>query len=656
MKNRILPMLAAAALCLAIIAGFIPTAMAFSDVPAGDLSLAVETLSGMGIVSGGGDGNYSPDAGLTRAQFCKMAVLAEGHGSQVSASAYKTLFSDVPGSSWAAPYVNLAYSEKLISGYGDGLFGLDDVVTVSQAVTIALHLLGYSNTDIGPFWPEDYLSKAADLGLLDGVTGTADTPMTRGQAALLLYNLLGKNTTQGKPFYQGLAASTVTNAVLTDSEEITVYANNALTDYTAANPLPAALVGERGTLLLDSSGKAVGFLPDDNLRKTVTVTSADADAVNGIAVPNETTVVLDDERTTWQDSWYDLRSGDEVVVYYSDAGTMDLLWVKTRAAATGSTVTGYYEDASPNTTAPSTITVLGAALSVTDEGRSALKGYSIGDKITVTLNASGKVVDVGAATSTAQMVGVLKSAGTDKAEVELLSGVTVSGTLSSTVSSTLTGNLVKVSSPEKGKISVSSLSYTAPSVGIGKLTLAGEVKVYERVNGSVLTEIDLGDLPTDTAASAILHAGTNASGEVDLLVLNDVTGAAYTYGILAKGEKQGGSGDMKYTNATVSVENSKGTGTAYITGLSFTDGSVGGVAYNAEGKAASIVTLTAREGLTRADFSGSEKVAGMLLAEDLQVYNNQTDKWITLSAAKAFTDSFTAYYDAHGVVRVLFAE
>lgn len=656
MKNRIFTMLAAAALCLALIAGFVPNALAFSDVSDPDLSLAVETLAGMGVVSGGDADSYYPAATLTRAQFCKMAVLIEGHGSQVSTGAYKSLFSDVSGSSWAAPYINLAYSEKLISGYGNGLFGPDDPISVSQAVTIALHLLGYQNSDIGPFWPQDYMSKAADVGLLDGVSAVADAPMTRGEAALLLYNLLGMSTAQGKAFCQGLAASTVANAVLTDSEEITVYANNALTDYAYVNALPAALVGERGTLLLDSAGRAVGFLPDDNLRKTLTVTSTGADAVNGVAIPNAATVVLDDERTTWQESWYDLRKGDEVVVYYSAAGTVDLLWVKTRMAGATATLTGYYEDASPNTTAPGTITVLGAALSVTDEGRTALKGYSIGDKITVTLNADGKVTHVAAATATVSMTGLLKSASTDKVQVELLCGVTISGAPYSGVSSALTGGLVKVSAYSGGKLSVTAHSFTPPAVALEKLTLAENVRVFERVNGSVLTEIDLGDAPAETAASAILHAGTNAFGAVEVLVLDDVSGSSYVYGLLVKGEKTGGSGTLQYTNTTVAVENSTGKSTAYVTGLSVTEGAVGGVAGNAEGKAAAIITLTAKEGLTRADFDGSDTAGGMPLAADVQVYNAVTGKWVTLSAAKAFTNSFTAYYDPHGVVRVIFAE
>lgn len=666
MKNRVLTMLAAAALCLAVIGGCIPATLAFSDVSDSDMSLAAETLAGLGIVSGDGSGSFYPDQGLTRAQFCKIAVLTEGHGSLVSSTAYKTLFSDVPGSSWAAPYVNLAYSEKLVSGYGNGYFGPDDAVTASQAVTIALHLLGYENTDIGPFWPEDYMSKAADLGLLDGVSKAADAHLTRGEAVLIIYNLLSMNTAQGKPFYQGLASTTVTSAVLMDNDATAddgtahtavVYANGAVAYYNQSTALPEALVGERGVLLLDSSGKVMGFLPGDTVEKTVIVSDADGSVLNGIPVGNSITVLLEDEKTTYQESWYDLRDGDQVVIYYSTAGSIDLLWVKSRAAGTETALVGYYEDASPNTTAPSTITVLGASLGVTDEGRTALKGLTIGDKLTLTVNAEGKVIDAARTTSTIQMVGILKSAGTSKVEVALLSGLTISGEPYSTVASTLAGGLVRVSAAASGELSVSALNYSTTTKALGQMDLASNVRLYEQVNGSVPVEIDLDDILTDSVpASSILHAGINAAGEVDLLVLNDVTGASYTYGIFVEGTQQGGSGSMSYTNTTISVENSRGTGTAYITGLSFEDGTVGGVAGNAAGKTASVVTLTPVEDLTRSDFDGSSGVAGFPIADDVQVYNAVTGKWTTLSGAKAFTNRFTAYHDAHGVVRVIFAQ
>lgn len=82
MKQRILALLLAAGLCLGLIAA--APALAFSDVSGEELSEAVEVLSGLGIVSGYSDRSYHPDDALTRAQFCKLAVLTEGHGDQRS--------------------------------------------------------------------------------------------------------------------------------------------------------------------------------------------------------------------------------------------------------------------------------------------------------------------------------------------------------------------------------------------------------------------------------------------------------------------------------------------------------------------------------------------------------------------------------------------
>ncbi|MFQ9917271.1 MAG: S-layer homology domain-containing protein [Flavonifractor plautii] len=151
------------------------------------------TLRSLGIVSRYSDGSYHPDDALTRAQFCKLAILTEGHGDQARGSAYRTRFSDVPGGGWAAPYINLACEEGLVAGYGDGRFGPDDPVTaVGQAVTCGSPFArGYTAEEIGPFWPEDYLGiEAGALGLLDGLPADGGAGLTRGDAALLLYRVL----------------------------------------------------------------------------------------------------------------------------------------------------------------------------------------------------------------------------------------------------------------------------------------------------------------------------------------------------------------------------------------------------------------------------------------------------------------------------------
>ena len=679
MKKRFLAAVLAALLC----AGLAPSApAAFTDVTDPETARAVEVLSGLGIVSGDGTGAYYPDSGLTRSQFCKLIVLAGGHGDSVASSAYKTLFSDVPAGRWDAPYVNLAYSEGLVAGYGNGAFGPDDGVTVAQAATIALRLLGYTDADIGPFWPEDYLARAEELGLLEGISSDGDHLLTRGEAAVLLYTLLTMDTAQGAPFYEGLAARTVSSALLTgvdvtadDGTAHTVEvwtASGGVQHYAYVNALSETLIGARGVLLLDESGRAAGFIPDGTATRTVPLASADGSGLtdgdgNVFSVPNSASVLLKGETLTWSDIWYDLRAGDTVVLCYSAAGSIEALWVRERETAAGTVLTGWYEDASPNTAAPDTITVLGAQLPVAEEGLDSLRDFSIGDKISVTLSGDGEVIAAEAASSGAPlMAGILTVGAGDTISVALSSGVTVSGALSSGSASALNGRLVRVSSPARGKLSVSALGSSdipgdldAAAGTLGELELSPDVTVYDQVKGSGAVEVALSDILTGTVpASSIAYAGTDSAGQVNLLVLEDVTGNCYTYGFLEKGEQTGGSGTMQYTNTTVTVDNGEANST-YITGLAFDDGAVGGVVGTGEGRVAALVELTALEGLTRADFDGSDAVAGIPIAADVKVYNAVTETWVTLSQAKAFTDTFTAWYDRDpgrgGQVRVIVA-
>ena len=200
--------------------------------------------------------------------------MTEGHGDQARGSAYRTRFSDVPGGGWAAPYSSIWPAEEgLVSGYGDGRFGPDDPVTVGQAVTVVLRLLGYTAEEIGPFWPEDYLAKAADLGLTDGIQAQSGDTLTRGEAARLLYAMLQADSDDGTAFVQTIAASTQSGVLLLDNDAesesgttgtAAIYQSGSVRWYEQVNQLDEDLVGLRGTLLLNSAGRTVGFVPDGN--------------------------------------------------------------------------------------------------------------------------------------------------------------------------------------------------------------------------------------------------------------------------------------------------------------------------------------------------------------------------------------------------------
>ena len=156
MKKRLWAALLAVAMSLSILV--IPTGAAettnFSDVSDQNTALAVETLRLMGVLDGYSDGTFRPNQQLTRAQFCKMATYAMGAENELGLYNTVTVFPDVKPSHWAAGYVNMAAKGKdIIAGYPDGRFYPDRTVTVGQAVTILLRLLGYQEDKIGGVWP-----------------------------------------------------------------------------------------------------------------------------------------------------------------------------------------------------------------------------------------------------------------------------------------------------------------------------------------------------------------------------------------------------------------------------------------------------------------------------------------------------------------------
>lgn len=151
-------------------------------------------------MQGTGNNRFEPNRPLTRAEFCKLAVTAMGIDDASPYASY-TIFPDVHASHWAARYVNAALRHPdfkdnyIIRGYADGTFGPDRQLTYGEVCTMLLRMLGYKESDIGPFWPADYIAQANALGLTQGISiKDAKTPVTRADAATMLLNTLGTST------------------------------------------------------------------------------------------------------------------------------------------------------------------------------------------------------------------------------------------------------------------------------------------------------------------------------------------------------------------------------------------------------------------------------------------------------------------------------
>ena len=197
-------------LCLTLALTAATAGAAFSDISSGSLQQTASVLGSLGIMQGTGNNRFEPNRPLTRAEFCKLAVTAMGIDDASPYASY-TIFPDVRASHWAARYVNAALRHPdfkdnyIIRGYADGTFGPDRQLTYGEVCTMLLRMLGYKESDIGPFWPADYIAQANALGLTRGISiKDAKTPVTRADAATMLLNTLGTATrSDGQDVSQG---------------------------------------------------------------------------------------------------------------------------------------------------------------------------------------------------------------------------------------------------------------------------------------------------------------------------------------------------------------------------------------------------------------------------------------------------------------------
>ena len=116
----------------------------FNDIPQGYWAQsAIDLLLGRDAISGFPDGGFHPDGVVTRAQFVKMLVLSLGL--PLPQTPTSAGFTDVSAGAWYAPYVDAAVSAKLVEGVTPQLFEPDALITRAQlAVMIARAMNGYA--------------------------------------------------------------------------------------------------------------------------------------------------------------------------------------------------------------------------------------------------------------------------------------------------------------------------------------------------------------------------------------------------------------------------------------------------------------------------------------------------------------------------------
>lgn len=504
------------------------------------------------IIRGYADGSFGPDKIVSYGEVCTMLLRMLGYKEE-----------DV-GPFWPADYIAQAQA-----------IGLTDGVTIADAHAAvkrgdaAVLLLNALNTDKKGEEGSTLLDKVASSTVKDCILletgktysalaadaalfyedGVVDTESPRKTAGTLDSSMIGVYGT----IVIGKGSSKVAVGVIPNG--------NKTETYEVVNAEADRIVTTNGTLRPD--------------RKTKLYISRDH-------VMNE-----------YENAWANLQSGDTLTLYYNEYGVLQLMAVlpKTTAGATHSFVyglatsrripaeytiikngakidasklkkydvvtldaanrqaivsdtrlSGKYQTDSTTYSHPSQVEILGQKFSVSSEAAATFKDMKLNDYITLLFDADGNVAaaypkkDV-----SAEMQGIVTKIGGEKATVTLTNGLTLRDiSIAKDVKTDVMGRLVTVSQSGDGadliRRTLSGKTAGNWSVAEGKLgsnAVSSKVRVYEEVlSGAPLNAINVSDIDlTSVPASQIKYTVQDNAGTVTNIVLGDVTGESWIYGI-----------------------------------------------------------------------------------------------------------------------------
>ena len=482
MKKRILALLLA--VCVACSMLILPASASGSNT-------AVQTAVTLGGLTSDQTANLA--APLTRGALTKLMVAFSAYReSAKTQGSTGTLFSDVGSGSAYAPYVRIAVQQGWISGYTDGSFRPDNAVTLEEACTAVLKLLGYDVTTLSGTFPAAQLNKANELGLRDNMTKTQGEGMTLEDGAVLLYNALTATTAEGKVYASSLGF-TVNNGVVDVSS---ILLSNV------KGPFVAGL------------GTQLPFAPTAVYRNDTVTTDATLNA-------------------------YD-------VYYYNE--TAQTVWIYTRKAA------GRITAVAPSANAPTSVTVAGTEYTIASSSvaaqLSALNGGGVGQVVTLLLGMNDEAVSVLTGDAANEVFyGVVQT--TSRSLVEN-SGPDVQQTVAVACTDGVTrsvnvdkqfnypaGKLVAITVDENGE-SIQSLetkstsgTVNAEGTALGNTALASNVEILDTTSEGLAGAVRPSRLSGATLSGTdVKYYTTNEKGEIDRLILSDVTGDLWEYAAL----------------------------------------------------------------------------------------------------------------------------
>ena len=162
---------------------------------------AINGLAMRGMISGRDQYTFDPNANITRAEYCQILM---GAINALNAKGEST-FADVPSTAWYYNAVSVASQLGIVSGYGDGNFGPNDLITRQDMALMTYKTAQIMNKSLEPVNAEitfedsheisDYAFEAVmtlqKAGIINGMTDTTFEPhsnATRAQSAKVIFD------------------------------------------------------------------------------------------------------------------------------------------------------------------------------------------------------------------------------------------------------------------------------------------------------------------------------------------------------------------------------------------------------------------------------------------------------------------------------------
>lgn len=645
---------------------------------------------GTPLIAGVGDGRFLPEQELSFAQAVTILIRVLGYSS------------DKVGAVWPDGYLNLAQSIGLTDGISAKA---GDTLTRAQAAQLFVNALSCKTGE-----GKDYYTTLGSESKRDTVLLAVNTQTDDGSA------MGAVRTSEGTylPDAEDVAPTALVGRrgvlVLNDQSEIVTFVPDDSTSVTVSlldNAEPSyltAMGGSRYTIAADTpiytSGSSEGKPYSEGymtltagsrltlftLRGKVTAiyaattaTAADADAV----VVMDRVSAADFHRLTGGATGYTILKNQQTIslsqIQPYDVVTYDSM--SNTLLVSDLRLTCKYQNPSPSPKAPTSITLLGHTFPVLESAWNFTDQVSAGQQVSLLMTVDGQVAAILPSSAQTRSTAIGMVTGETTVDLFLPNGGTME--LKGSESKLKNVNQVcTITSTDENMLNASRLStqrapgdFDPKALTLGEYKVAPGVRVYEQFRDGAqvavpLSNLDYGAIPQNQ----ITGVHMNSSDIVDVVILNNVTGDAYTYGrmvghttvISEPGED--GTVEEKYKTSWT-LENRNVLKFNEKAGYAGKTGDLIGAVAGKNGLIISIVELSEYQ-VSPADFFERDgryyvtvKGRTYVVADSVECYKTATKSWFDqedgmdrLRACLAFSSKLTVYIDPVGdKVRIITA-